>query len=310
MPSFSSRLTLALLRLLRLRETLDRQWTTPPARKPGEGRPPRSFSGKFQLTETTLHGRAVYEVAPQGGPTTSLHVVYLHGGAYMSNANPPNWGLVAQLVEMLGGTIIAPDYPLAPEHPAPAALNFTRALYEELLTTRGIVPENLALLGDSAGGALALALCQQLTAEGYPQPCHLALLWPWLDLTFSDPLTAVVEPSDVLLTVAGLRAAARHYAGPAANLAAPRLSPLFGPVAGLPEMSVFVGTRDLLLPDSRRLRDKATAAGLPLHYHEYEGMPHGWMLLPFLPETKAALAQLVAHLQRVPVGQVAGVLGR
>lgn len=306
MPSLASRLTLALLRLIRLRETLHRQWITPPPRKPGEGRPPGSVTRRYALTQTALHDRTVYAVSPRNGATSPLTVVYLHGGGFIINANPPNWSLTTQLVAALGCTVIAPDYPLAPEQPYPAALDFTRALYHELVTTRGLSPENLVLLGDSAGAALALRLCQELTAAGHPQPRHLALLWPWLDLTMNDPLVAAIEPTDVLLSSAAVAAAARYYAGPTADLTAPHLSPLFGDVAGLPPMSIFIGTRDLLLADSRRLRDKATAAGQPLHYHEYEGMPHGWMLLPFLPETKAALAQLVTYLKRVPVQQPAG----
>lgn len=71
----------------------------------------------------------------------------------------------------------------------------------------------------------------------------------------------------------------------------PRVSPLFGSLDGLAPMAVFIGTRDVLLPDARRLRKDAAAAGVPLDYREYPGMVHNWPMRR-LPEGRRALDQI------------------
>jgi epsilon-lactone hydrolase len=294
MASMASRLTKALLRVSGLKHRLARQWVEPGGRKPGEGRPPKSFYQRFRLTETVFQGRPVYELAPQKAPVSPKHILYLHGGAFISNANRPNWELAARLVEATGATLIAPDYLLAPEHRAPAVFHFVRALYAELLTVGGVAPQHLTCIGDSAGASLLLTLSQELVKENGPQPRRLIFLWPWLDLSLTDPLVEEVALRDPLLTVASLHAAARHYAGPSVDLKQPTLSPLYGAWAGLPELSIFAGTHDLLLADSRRLHARATAAGLPVRYFEYPEMPHGWMLMPFLPEARKAIGEVAA----------------
>lgn len=49
-------------------------------------------------------------------------------------------------------------------------------------------------------------------------------------------------------------------------------------LAGLPPMAVFIGTRDILNPDARRIRDAATGSGVGVDFHEYDGMFHNLLL--------------------------------
>ena len=70
------------------------------------------------------------------------------------------------------------------------------------------------------------------------------------------------------------------------------VSPVFGSLKDLAPISLFVGTRDILFPDCRKLRDLAVAEGVKLNYHEYEAMLHDWMLIS-LPESKQVLKEIV-----------------
>lgn len=58
------------------------------------------------------------------------------------------------------------------------------------------------------------------------------------------------------------------------------VSPLFGDLAGLGPLTILTGTRDMLNPDARLLRDKARAAVVRVTWHEAEGQLHVFALLP------------------------------
>ena len=126
---------------------------------------------------------------------------------------------------------------------------------------------------------------------------------PWLDATASDEGQAPIEPKDRMLAIAGLKACGSRYAGDL-PLTDPRLSPLFGPLDGLPPIAIFAGTHDILLPDARRLVEKLTALGAKPLYREYEKMFHDWMLFP-IPEGRQALDETAAFLINLRGGSAA-----
>ena len=145
-------------------------------------------------------------------------------------------------------------------------------------------------MGDSAGGGLALALAQSFRDEGHPQPARIVLISPWLDVTMTEPRLEHQDARDPYLGATGLAEAGRRYAGPL-DESDPRVSPLNGSMEGLAPIAVFIGTRDVLLPDARRLRKAAAAADVPIDYHEHDGMIHNWPMRR-LPEAHQALTQL------------------
>ena len=73
------------------------------------------------------------------------------------------------------------------------------------------------------------------------------------------------------------------------------VSPLYGSLHNLAPVTLFIGTRDIFLPDCRKLRNKAIAENVNLNYREYDGMVHDWMLGP-LPESKQVLREIVIQL--------------
>lgn len=93
-----------------------------------------------------------------------------------------------------------------------------------------------------------------------------------------------------MLGVAGLQEAGRLYAA-GADPSNPQISPANADLTGLGPILVFVGTRDVLLPESRRLLRHAREAGIEIDYSEYPGMFHNWIMLP-LPEAQTAMRHL------------------
>ena len=120
------------------------------------------------------------------------------------------------------------------------------------------------------------------------------LLSPWLDLTLSHPDLPAVERHDPWLDSTGLRVAAAAWAG-GDDPTDPRLSPGGGPVAGLAPVHLYVGTREICLPDSLALGERARSEGAPVEVTVCEGAVHVYPLVP-APEGRAARRQIVREI--------------
>lgn len=254
--------------------------TTPPA---------RVISG-CDVTMTEDFGFPVYNLSVKGAhPTRSI--LYLHGGGYVSGADRAHWKYVAKLAEHLHARVVVPAYPLAPEHT-------WRDSHPQLLSSFEQVaiesPRGVMLMGDSAGGGFALALALQLKHRAGPQPTHLALISPWVDLTSSTPGTVEAAARDPWLKMSRLKLFAGWWAG-GDDLRRPEISPLFGDLSGLPPTVVWCGTLDTLHPQVRELVKRATAAGADITYYEEPDLLHVYPLLP-IPEARKAFAQLEGFL--------------
>jgi acetyl esterase/lipase len=268
---------------------LDR-WAAHP-RPPYAGRPSRRVLKRIDVTRADLNGRPVYQVRPRlvGSDEPSGHLLYLHGGAYVLDLMPHfHWPAIAKLANVTRRTVTVPIYPIAPEHSYREVFPFLLQVYRRALDTRD--PSSIAFMGDSAGGGMAFALCHAVRDAGLPQPSHAVLLSPWLHVGLPDPDVPAAAEVDPFLKVEDLRAAGIRYAG-GDPLDTPLVSPSVGPLTGLPRLSIFTGTHDVLNPDARAFRRRATAEGLDIGWYELVGGLHAWMLLPGR-SAKAALNQI------------------
>lgn len=295
MPSIRCRLWRLALRVVRrkqrfasaqaLHEEIRRR------RLAGRAHPSARLCARHDISVARVEGMEVYTVSPRGAPITgrARHVLYLHGGGYVFDIVRQHWDFIGKLVDALGCTVTVPIYPLAPEYSYREVFGCLQPLYAQL---RHQDPGmDLTVMGDSAGGGMALALTQLLRDSGQPQPQRLVLLSPFLDATGENPGIDALEPLDLMLSRPGGIECGRVYAG-GDPVTLAQVSPMRGDLRGLPPVSLFIGTHDILLPDCRLFRMQAQERGLPLQYYEYEGMFHVWMLLP-MPEADAAFAQIV-----------------
>jgi acetyl esterase/lipase len=188
-------------------------------------------------------------------PRTSM--LYLHGGVFLFGSAHAFRHLAGQIAARAGVATFVADYRLAPEHAFPAALDDARAAHRALAAS-----SRVALVGDSAGGGLALTL---LAAEA---AFAGVLLSPWTDLALTGDSLVARAGEDPLLS----RAALAHGAGAYLRGHAPRdaaASSLHAELARVPPTQVHVGTAEILLDDARRL---AHAPNLDVHV--WDGMPH------------------------------------
>ncbi len=219
---------------------------------------------------------------------SSKQILYLHGGGYIHGFNLLHWQFLKTLAVDLNCTIIAPEYPLAPEFTFHDSFEMVIPLYKKLIDEAG--SDNLILMGDSSGGGFALALAQKMDQEKYSMAQQLILISPWLDITLKNKDIAPLDSQDPILGIKGLRKAGKAYAGesdPENYL----LSPINGNCEGLGKISIFIGTKDILVADTRKFKKMMDEKGIKINYFEYDDMLHVWPLFN-LPESKLALKQI------------------
>lgn len=231
---------------------------------------------------------------------TGLHILHLHGGAFFTGSRRTHAGLASQLCARAGAHVHLIDYRLAPEHPWPAAPKDVRRVWLAL-REQGVAPQRIVVSGDSAGGALALGLAQQLKERDEPGPAALLLLSPFLDMGLEAPSVRKLAAADPMVTEAALRRGARAYRGQLPSHD-PRVSPLWGDLGELPPCLVQVGDDEILLDDALRFEQMATRQGSTVVLQRWPGAWHDFQLFAHvLPSAARALDELAhwaqAHAQ-------------
>jgi len=150
-------------------------------------------------------------------------------------------------------------------------------------------------MGESAGGNLSAVTCLIARDRGGPAISHQALIYPATDMTKGAPASA--DPSAPFLSAAEISAYKRLYLGPDGDPANPWASPLLAADhAGLPPALIQVGEYDPLRDDGVRYAAALRAAGVPVRFTEYVGMPHGFVNFPGLSRAAhQALAEVCAE---------------
>ncbi|TAE31392.1 MAG: alpha/beta hydrolase [Candidatus Kapaibacterium sp.] len=296
-PSIQSRLMVVMMRLGRVKNfchSFSKLQEKPLPIKPAK--PPQSYARRYDVSmrrKNAPNAMNVWTFSSKNGKTPIKAVLYLHGGAYVATFSGIHWQFIAKLVTATNRAVVAPDYPLAPSATVKDVFEQMLPLYREMVESFGA--ENIAIIGDSAGGGMALALAQVFREEGLPQPAQLVLLSPWLDVSMSNDGLLALDKRDPILDIEGLKAAGEMYAG---NLSVrnPRVSPMFGDCQKLAPMTFFIGTRDMFLADCREFYAQCMAQKIPLAYHEAAEMLHDWMLMP-IPEAETVLREITSILR-------------
>ena len=262
----------------------------------GSSRPPRDALRACDVTVRQVQGVDVHVVRRPGADASDDGaVVYLHGGAYTNEIVEQQWAFVAHLARRTGYEVHVPIYGLAPHHTASEAVDLVAEVVDGLVTDG----RRVVLSGDSAGGGLALVAAQQASPSVRDRVAGLLLIAPWVDLTMANPEIDAVEPSDPWLTRAGLHPIAASWAGDL-GVDDPRVSPLFGPLADLPPVEAWVGTRDITLPDCREL-GRRIPADSDFTLHVEDGAIHDYPLLP-TPEGRRARREIALRVTELLAG--------
>lgn len=286
--SLYSRLLKTLFVVIRARKFLGKQLAKPDKIKNEAAPVPKSVRKKIRVKEEEFRGRTLWTLSPKKA-TSNKAIFYVHGGAYIFNMSSLLWNYLAKIVEKTGVSLTVANYPLAPQSDAGAAYTYLHKLYETFLSrSRG---KEILFLGDSAGGGLAISFAQYLNEIDLPQPRQIILSSPWLDVSLTNPAIKDSIPDDKVLEIKGLQKAGKMFAGKL-DTRDPKVSPIYGDFDSIGKLSIFMGTGEIFVPDSRKLVARLQKENIPFNYFEYPKMIHCWLLMG-MPEAKVALNQMI-----------------
>jgi acetyl esterase/lipase len=243
----------------------------------------------IRVEPLSVAGMPAEWLLPEGG-TKNTVILYMLGGGYISGSCNDHRAMVAKVARASGVSTLMFNHRLAPEDPYPAALEDALAAYRWLLD-QGTSPDQIVIMGESAGGGLCLASLLAIRDRGLSLPAAAVALSPWTDLKLTGESHRT--KARVCLSPPGMSAVcSRYYAGEH-DPGLPYISPLYGDLHGLPPLLIQVGEYETLLDDSTRFAAKAQAAGVEVTLIVGDKMIHCYPLLaPLFPEASQGLAEI------------------
>ncbi|QIE28324.1 Monoterpene epsilon-lactone hydrolase (plasmid) [Caballeronia sp. SBC1] len=231
-------------------------------------------------------------VRPAGAPADRA-ILFLHGGGYVLGSAKAYRGLASQVAVRAGVAVFVAEYPLAPEHVFPAASEAAAAV-RGWLGSQGV--SEVALVGDSAGGGLALSVLGD-TVTTSPAITAIAVFSPWLDLAMTGASVTSPDIRDPIFFQPEMLGgpAAAYLAG--ADPKDGRASPLYAVPDVLPPLLIQVGSDEILLDDARRYAQAAADKGGEVQLDIFEGLHHVFQgATRDLPAARRALDAAAAFL--------------
>ena len=229
--------------------------------------------------------------------STERVILYLHGGGFILRQPKTHTALAASFCSELEASAFLPWYRLAPEHPFPAAPEDCLAAYRHVLEA-GHRASDVVLMGDSAGGNLALSTLHLIRRDGLPVPAAAIGLSPSTDLAQVSATWRLNKWRDPVYPAQRVFHPQRHYLQGASPVD-PIASPYYGDLSGFPPILIVVGGVEALVDDAVSFVKKAVESGVRAKVHLWRGMPHVFMLFEALPESAPARRRVVEWLDGV-----------
>lgn len=229
-------------------------------------------------------------------PTDKV-ILYIHGGSWAFGTLDTARAAASLLADATDVRVLSVEYRLAPEQPFPAGLEDCIAVYRWLLRN-GFLHEDIALVGDSAGGNLCLSMQLLLHSEGEASPCACALISPATNLS-PDAEIAKRSPDFAYTIHEGVERDIFSLYGAGHDLYDPLISPVYGDLSGLCPMLIHVGGDESLAGDCDIFAQKAMQSGVSVRLKIWRGMFHNFTLGGgAMRESRRSLRELAAFLRK------------
>lgn len=246
------------------------------------------------LKEQTFEDMQVFILNDQKS-SSQMVILYIHGGAWTNQPLNLHWLFMDKMAQALNAKVIAPIYPKVPHFSYQDTYPKMLSLYKEILAS--IESSNqLTIIGDSAGGNIALGLIQLLKRDGLPQPQDIILLSACVDMSLENPLIQEYEENDPMLASEGMEVITKIWAADKA-LKDPIISPINGDFQGVGKITHFIGSHESLYPDAIQFDEKLTEQGVAINTFVYPKMNHVFVVMP-IPEAVDAQQKIINILSK------------
>ncbi len=243
---------------------------------------PDWFEDSYAVETEKIERRKVFIIKKDKETDSDSIILYLHGGSYMAELKQEHWLFFEGLLQDTNATLVVPDYPLTPKYNYKDVFTMMEPCYEKILENEQ--DKTWIVMGDSAGGGLALALLEKMGEKGRKMPDALFLLSPWLDTSMENQKIDEVQSKDPMLSKPALKLAGEQYGRDIKEEDTYLVDPLYGPLQNLCPIVVFTGTADILNPDVAILEQRCKEAGTQITVKEYENAIHDFILYSFVKE--------------------------
>ncbi len=241
-----------------------------------------------EFKTTTANGvPCEWAIAKNNNP--ARRVLFLHGGAFLFGSPKGHRKFADKLAKLTKGVVLSVDYRMLPENKRGASIEDAQNAYHWLLSNApdGEHPlESLLVAGDSAGGSLALMISAWSKHNAKQKPNCVVAFSPSTDMTLASPTAKANIKTDKMLgegysLLTKLPSAVRAWLGlfiMRINPANPLASPLFQDLSDLPPTLIHASSNEVLLGESIRYVNKASASGSQVTLQVWKNQLHDWHL--------------------------------
>ena len=232
-----------------------------------------------------------FEITIPKNLTNDNIIYYIHGGGFVTGSILTSRSYSSMLATTSHSYVVSVDYSLAPEHPYPEGVNDCYKVYEYLVSK--YKKQSISIIGESAGGNLALVVSLKAIHDGIKTPSSLVLNSSLLDL--SDSLERKNDINDFTVRSGCIKALNEIYVrGDNRNY---EISPIYGLINTLPPIFITADINETLYEDSNYLYKKCEELGVKVTMIEMQGSFHAFANVGTLSdETKTILEEECAFM--------------
>ncbi|WP_088810402.1 MULTISPECIES: alpha/beta hydrolase fold domain-containing protein [unclassified Listeria] len=255
------------------------------AKKQKQPAVPTKLAKRFNVSKHEIGAHSYFEITPE--TKTEQTIIYLAGGGFILPITSMHYEFIEQIALETGARLVVPNYPLAPDYHVDDVMRFLKEVYLKY-------PGDVSLVGDSAGGAIALSFVQFLKLENLALPKKVVGISPFMNFCLDNPAIFEVEQRDNVVGTTALKEIRTWYAN-GRDYTDSLVSPFFGDFSGIPEILILSSTRDITNPDTHLFYER----GLPnVTYYEAGELPHIYPLFE-IPESEEARRLIFEMLKMV-----------
>ncbi|TNF09484.1 MAG: alpha/beta hydrolase [Bacillota bacterium] len=296
MASQSSKMIQSFLRFFKFNQRLAKEIASPRFGMQQHPKLPLKVIKTYNIETHEVDGQKMYVWHGDKKEHQSV-ILYIHGGAFVKRQNTMHFNLFKKLVSKTGCLLIAPDYPLVPHAKVDDIYKHLERCYHQARQT--YKTKQMILMGDSAGGGLALGLAQRLSEKENIKNQELILISPWLDVSMTHPKVVDIQKEDPILNYQTLKDIGLMYASSYA-LNDPIVNPLEGTFEGIKHIALWSGTYDILYADAIQLEEKLVKHNIDYEMHIYEKMLHTWIYFG-IRESLKAIDEIIQTIKKSEV---------
>jgi len=267
----------------------------------------RDIAENFHLAATEPEAVTYAEVDAGGVPALwcvpagydpDRVLLHSHAGGTVITSMHTDRKALGHIARVVGARVLVVNYRRAPEHKFPAQIDEMERAYRWLLA-RGIRPENIASIGHSVGGNLAVSLAVTLREKGVPLPAAILSISPWYDMEAKNETLETNAETDALISrqaVEMFREAWIGGTGVAWN--DPRVNLLYADLTGLPPIMVYYGAHEMLAGEAVEFVKRANDAGIDVSLHSLPEGQHNFIWgAGRVPEADQAIEEIGGWLR-------------